>query len=390
MFLGSALLLATLALPPSPVVTDLGAPAGPGAGEPFLFAEHDGLLLSWLEPVAGTNQTALRFAVLRAGRCSSPRTIVQRGDLVVNWADFPSVVEDRRGTLFAHWLQTSGASTFASDVRLAISKDGGATWSAPMLLNRDGKKAEHGFVTLVPLANDGVGAAWLDGRNMVEGKEEGDMSLRYAILDPSGNLRSDVQLDARTCECCWTGMALSGGHPVIVYRDRTAEEVRDIAVVRETRNGWSKPAPVHADGWKLTGCPVNGPQADARGSRVAVAWFTGASNQAHAYLAFSDDAGTTLGKPIVIDDGKPLGRVDVVMLDANTAAVTWSEQTPGGVELRARRVTRDGKSGPPVKVADNVRSTGVARAAAIGSDVYIAWTEQSAGSKRVHVSRVRW
>lgn len=395
------LLVGSLAAHAAPVVvvSEIASPAASGAAEPFLFAARGGLLLSWLEPVPNTKETALRFATYRAGRWSQPQTIAQRDDFFVNWADFPSVVEDANGALFAHWLQKSGTSTYAYDVRLAISKDGGATWSEPLLLNRDGKKGEHGFVTLAPLRNGGVGATWLDGRNMVEGKEEGEMTIRYATIDAAGVIRSDVQLDDRTCECCTTGMTMSGGRPVIVYRDRSPEEVRDIAVVRrmangssQTATGWSRPRLLHADGWKIVGCPVNGPQADARGKRIAVAWFTAAGGQGRVYLAFSDDGGASFGKPIVIDDGKPVGRVDVVMLDSDTAVATWSEQTTSGAELRARRVSRNGKPGPSLKVADSsaARGAGFARAAVVGQDVYVAWTEHSAVTKRVHVSRVRW
>jgi len=383
---------AAAALGASPVVSELGAPASVGAAEPFLFASGDELLLSWLEPVPNTKETALRFSAFRAGKWSEPRTIAQRSDFFVNWADFPSIVQDASGTLFAHWLQKSGDSSYAYDVRLTISKDRGATWSVPVVLNRDGKKGEHGFVTLAPLPKGGVGATWLDGRNMVEGKEEGEMTIRYATIDAAGVIRADVQLDDRTCECCTTGMAMSSGRPVIVYRDRSPEEIRDIAVVRQTATGWSKPRLVHADGWKINGCPVNGPQADAHGKHVAVAWFTGAAEQGRAYIAFSDDAGASFGKPAVIDDGKPVGRVDVVMLDADTAIATWLEQTAGGAELRARRVTRNGKPLPSVKVADSstARAAGFARAAVMGQDVYVAWTEQNGVTKRVHVSRVRF
>ena len=94
---------------------------------------------------------------------------------------------------------------------------------------------------------------------------------------------------------------------------------------------------------------------------------------------------------MTIDDGKPIGRMDMAMLDAETAVVTWLEQTAGGGELRARRVPRNGKAGPSVKVADSSvsRAAGFARAAVVGQDVYVAWTEQNSITKRVHVSRVR-
>jgi hypothetical protein len=392
MVLVAALASGSVAAGAVPDVSDVGSPAKNGAGEPFLFRTHDGVLLSWLEPVTNTKAMMLRFAVYRDDQWSAPRTVVQRDDFFVNWADFPSIVEDANGVLFAHWLQKTGNSVYAYDVRLAISKDGGRTWGASLLLNRDGKKGEHGFVTLAPLSNGGVGATWLDGRNMIEGKEEGEMTIRYATIDAAGVIRSDVQLDDRTCECCTTGMAISSGRPVVVYRDRSPEEVRDIAVVRKTAAGWSKPRILHADGWKIAGCPVNGPQADARGKRVAVTWFTAAAEHGRAYVAFSDDGGATFSKPVVIDDGKPVGRVDVVMLDSDTAVATWSEQTTSGAELRARRVPRNGQAGVSFKVADSsaARAAGFARAAIVGQSVYVAWTEQNAVTKRVHVTRVRF
>jgi hypothetical protein len=330
----------------------------------------------------------LRFARYRDGHWSERRTIAYRTDLVVNWADFPSLIEDAKGVLFAHWLQESGKNAY--DVRLSISKDGGLTWSAPLLLNRDGKKGEHGFVSLGALSNGGIGVTWLDSRNMVEGKEEGNMMARYATVDAAGKINNEVQLDDRVCECCGTGMVMVDGRPVIAYRDRSPEEVRDIAVVRQTANGWSKPRLIHADGWKISGCPVNGPQVDANGKRVVAAWFTAPEN-AHALVAFSDDGGATFGEPIIIDDGKPLGHVDVVMLDAETAVVTWLEHALTGSEFRARRVPRSGKPGPSFKVADSgtPRAAGFPRAAVVGQDVYVAWTEQNAVKKRVHVTRIR-
>src|SRR5688572_13606636 len=87
------------------VITEVGSPAPVGAAGPFLFATRDGVLLSWLEPRG--ERFALRFSRYANKQWSAPRTIVERGDLFVNWADFPSIVEDANGALYAHWLQKS-------------------------------------------------------------------------------------------------------------------------------------------------------------------------------------------------------------------------------------------------------------------------------------------
>lgn len=352
---------------------EVAVPVHSGSAEPFLFATKDRVLLSWLEPSTG-NRSALRF--LRLGD-TTPRTIAERVDLLVNWADFPSVVEDAKGTLYAHWLQKSSSDPHGYDIWVTTSRDDGKSWSQPFLLNRNAGTGEHGFVTLAPLPSGGVAATWLD-----------DGTLQYTTIDARGATTAPVQLDGRTCECCTTGMALAGGRPVIAYRDRSMEEVRDIAVVAKTANGWSQPHAVHADQWKINGCPVNGPQVAASGKRVAVAWYTGAADRKHVYVAFSDDGGMTFGAPVGIDDGKPVGRVDVVMVDASSAVVTWLEETPSGAEIRARRVPAKGAPASSVKIADSstARRAGFPRIAAVGHDVYFAWTDATA----IRVTRERF
>lgn len=376
-----------------PRVEEIASPAGANAAEPFVSATRDGLLMSWLEPVAKSDRTALRFARYRDGKWSQPRTIIERNDLFVNWADFPSIVEDTNGALFVHWLQKSGSATYAYDVRMAASADGGATWSDSFLLNRDGTPNEHGFATMAALPNGGVGVTWLDGRKMTSGDHGhvgGDMGIRYATVAANGTINDEIEVDGRTCECCATGMMMTSGGPLIAYRDQSMEGIRDISYVRREGSGWTAPRPLHVDGWKIDGCPVNGPQVDAIGDRVVVAWFTAANEKQRVSVTFSDDGGATFAKPIVVDEGKPAGRVDVVMLDERTALVSWLEQAAAGAEIRARRVSRDGTAAPSMKIADSAtaRAAGFARIARVGSDVYFTWTEQSATSKKIHVARV--
>ena len=206
-----------------------------------------------------------------------------------------------------------------------------------------------------------------------------------------GTVAADTALDQRTCECCATGMTVTSNGPVIAYRDRSPDDIRDVVTVRRDTQGWSEPRLVRADGWKIDGCPVNGPQTDAIGNNAVVAWFTAANEQQRVYAAFSNDGGATFGEAIVIDDGKPLGRVDVVMIDQQTAVVSWLEQTTEGAEIRARRIARQGKPGASVKIADTItaRTPGFARIARVGDEVWFSWTELSIARKRVRVARGR-
>lgn len=368
---------ATDSLPPLGAAESIESPAGPASGEPFLAHAADGVLLSWLE-AAGEDAVELRFARFAGDAWSSPHTIVRGSDFFVNWADFPSIIELPDGRLAAHWLQREGPGTYAYGVRIAFSADGGGTWSEPVTPHTDGTLTEHGFVTLYP-AGDELGAVWLDGRNMGEGAGHagGDMTLRSAVIHPDGTLSDEAELDARTCECCQTDVALTSNGPVAVYRDRSPAEIRDIAIVRQLEGAWSEPSRVHADEWNIAGCPVNGPSVAADGARVVVAWFTAPGDEPRVNVAFSEDAGATFGPPVRIDDGLPAGRVDVMLLDRDVALVSWLERTEEGAVVRARRVGAGGRLGPAIDVAasSGERASGFPRMVRLGQDVVFAWTD---------------
>ena len=129
-------------------------------------------------------------------------------------------------------------------------------------------------------------------------------------------------------------------------RDRSAEEIRDIYYVRLDRDGagsqWTAPAPVHEDGWVMPGCPVNGPRLAVNDDAVVVAWYTGAGGGAGRVLA-SFLEGDAFGEPIQVDEGAPIGRVDVVATGADQLLVAWLEHAGKSAQWRARYARRRGE-----------------------------------------------
>ncbi|HEX4931913.1 MAG TPA: sialidase family protein, partial [Gemmatimonadaceae bacterium] len=307
--------------------------------------------MTWIEK-SGDSTFAVRYSRLDGTSWTTPSTIVERRDLFVNWADFPAVAAAPSGRLVAHWLQRSGDGKYAYDVRYAQSSDSGRTWSEGAVLHRDGKAAEHGFLTFWAGASDTIHAAWLDGRHMTGGHDKGAMSVQSTGIAADGSLGAEVALDLRNCECCQVNSAVSGRGPVVVYRDRSEDEVRDISVVRLVNGSWTAPTRVHEDGWQIAACPVNGPAISARGDTVAVAWFTGARDTARVNVAWSFDAGATFGAPTRVDGGTPAGRVDIELLTDGTAAVSWLERVPPeAAAVQLRRIRTDGTTGPTITVA---------------------------------------
>ena len=358
----------------------LSTPASEGSHFPHLAPGDDGIVMSWMQG-GKDGRVALRHATYSGGAWSPLRTVAEGADWFVNWADFPSVVPVSGRTWIAHWLQQRPGGVYAYDVRIAVSDDSGATWSAPFSPHDDGTATEHGFVTLLP-AGAGTQAFWLDGRNTggehdhSSGGTQGAMTLRSAMIGGSaGAPMRDLELDPRTCDCCQTDAARTSEGIVVVYRDRSADEIRDIALIRGTVAGWSAPIAVAHDGWRTDACPVNGPAVDARDDAVVVAWFT-APDRPRVRVAFSRDGGRTFTPPIDVAVGALSGRVDTVLLPDGRAVVSWLADTPGSAEIRAQIFTPSGPAGAAVTVArtDVARSSGFPQMVAADGGLLFAWT----------------
>jgi hypothetical protein len=187
-------------------------------------------------------------------------------------------------------------------------------------------------------------------------------------------------LDPRACDCCQTDAALSAAGPLVVYRDRSEGEVRDIAITRLTGGSWTRPAIVHADDWVIAGCPVNGPAVAAVGRHVAVAWFTAARDTPRVNVAFSKDAGASFGEAFRVDAGDPVGRVDVLVMDDGAAVVTWLERADESADVRTRLIDADGTVRSSTRVASSraERAAGFPRTVLAGQDgdlILYAWTD---------------
>jgi hypothetical protein len=388
-------LLVTAATTPLPAVrTDpVGSivwTAPPGSSKPYLTRNGRGdLLLTWFEPRPG-QRYALRATRTRGGRWEEPRTIAESDRFFVNWADFPSIVETSGGSLVVHWLEKTADQPYAYHVRLSRSADQGLTWSPAITAHLDRSPGEHGFVAMVPDTEDGVAIAWLDGGAMAAEKG-GAMNVRVATLAADGTMRGELVLDDRTCECCQVAMTQTRAGLVAAYRDRSPEEVRDIAIVRQVEGRWTAPAIIARDNWVWKACPVNGPSISASGDALGAAWFTG-SGRNQVKVAFSRDGGASFGSPITVDEGDPLGRVHLQLIEPGRGVVTWLEAAGDGAEWRVRRVSASGVAGRPITLGrtSRTRDAGFPRTAVVGSDLFLAWTDPGSGpsQSQVRVTRV--
>ena len=356
---------------------------------PNLAVAEDGtIVMTWLAPVA-TKGHALLFARFADGTWSEPRTIASGTNWFVNFADVPSITVMGDGTLATHWLANHMPGTEGAEIHIAFSRDRGATWSAPVVPHRDRSTYQHGFVSMVPLSGSQLQAVWLDGRN-TQGEGHGDMALMQTTIAPDGSLGSETPLDTRVCDCCATSATATPDGVIVVYRDRSGQDIRDISVVRFTGGRWSPPELIAKDGWQIQACPVNGPVVSSTAQHVVVAWFTAASNQPRVHAVLSSDGGRTFGSPIRIDEGTPVGRVDAVSLADGGALVSWIERTDQRQELRVRRISPQSVARASVSVPGAAIAPGMApRMKGSADRAIVAWTEAGKPS-RVRTALVRF
>ena len=427
------------------VVEDWPLPATlPGSALPDLARAADGrLLLAWTNSQPGRRHI-LQFSSWHPGDLrwqSAPVTIAIGHSMFVNWADTPHITATADGTLWAHWLQKNGDAPYAYDVAMSNSRDGGMRWSTPFSPHDDGTASEHGFVSLWPQSQDSIGIAWLDGRNTAAATADADagadaaatagatagvdpahgadahaggagdatggagesghahgpdgaaaMTLRAATYGPTLRRGLDAEIDASVCDCCQTSVAMTARGPLLAYRGRTADEVRDVMATRLDGEAWTTPARVHADNWTMPACPVNGPAVAAEGESAVVAWYTAPDDVAQVRAAYSVDAGTTFAAPVELDRGEAVqGRVDVALGDGQ-AWLLWLREDGDGQSLwlsrRSPDLATEYQRLQVAKVEGRGRGTGFPQMQVANGVAHVVWTDVIDGVAQLRGARV--
>jgi len=378
-----------------PEIQQLSPPVSENSIQPYLSANGSELLFTWTEQ-ENDSLSALYFSKFDHNKWTE-KTLIKKGqNWFVNWADFPSVVGDKEH-LISYYLKKSDAETYAYDIFLRQSNDSGKHWSIENKLHSDSTKTEHGFVSLAPSNSDSFFVTWLDGRNTKSTGHDhaheangGAMQIRVAEILGNGDKRNEFELDSRTCDCCQTSTAFSEEGPIVVWRDRSDQEIRDIYYSKSKDGNWSKPKPVYQDNWKINGCLVNGPKVAVDGGSVAVAWFTAAENIPKVKLAFSKDGGAQFLDPIEMNLEKAIGRVDLLMVDDQTALVSWMESSKEMARLKLAKVGIGGNIEKIISIQEISadRSTGFPQLELVDDQIYMAWNEMKDDKPMVKMVRL--
>ncbi|MBT8309564.1 MAG: exo-alpha-sialidase [Flavobacteriaceae bacterium] len=357
-------------------------PGSTAGSEPNLHVSENGTIyLSWIQAKEKEKSKLFLSKLIEHDLTwAEPKLISEGDDWFVNWADFPSITSFGNSSLAAHYLAKSATGTYDYNVNITISNDDGNTWNTSLIPHDDKTNSEHGFVSKVALANNEFLSVWLDGRKYAYAEKDSsiakEMTLRCATIDNKGLLSEELELDDRVCDCCQTDTAMTQNGPIVVYRDRTAKEIRDISYVRRVDGKWTEPKSLHSDNWSIFGCPVNGPAITTHKSKVAVAWFTAANDHAEVKVAFSEDNGASFGKPITVNQEKPSGRVDIQFIDEESILVSWLDNVNENALIQLQKIQENGIKSPVISVTETSeeRSSGFPRMVVKNDQAFIAWT----------------
>lgn len=364
----------------------------PSGGQPSVALESNhGFVVTWQstqQEVTSLNWLALDFDGVPTGR----GVIAKGANWFVNWADTPALAVLDNGDWVAFWLQRNDPTMPEGyDIRMVRSTDRGDTWSSPISPHRDGTKTQHGFVSMVADGDDRILMAWLDGRraaaattdhaeSISHDHESAPMTLRSAVIDGANQIVDEAEIDTRTCSCCQTDMARWGRRTLVVYRDRTDDEIRDISIAMRSRTEWGSPKTLHADGWKIDGCPVNGPAIAVSGSKGLVFWPTLVNEQMTLRYVLAESTAALLGDPTMHElqpPAAPSGRVDAAVWH-DSFLLTWISRARDRPAIELAVLNADGGAETSIPIAEPAlrgRATGFPRVASDGKRALVVWPE---------------
>ncbi len=318
------------------------------SSEPNLHTSDSGeIYLSYISSNLNSNESKLFYSLFDFYNYSwgESNLIVKSSKMFVNWADFPKITANELNGISAHYLEMSSEEKFSYDIKVVNSKNKGNTWSIPLKLHSDSTKTEHGFVSTINVNNRFL-STYLDGRQNELSKNDNSikpqMTLRGTSYNIDGKILEDQLIDNRVCDCCQTDLAITkNGRSIVVYRDRSINEVRDIYYSYKDENTWSNPLSIFNDNWVISGCPVNGPAISTFNNTSAVVWYTFSNNNNQLKVAFSNDISSGFDIPIIVNANDPIGRVDIELLDQNTALISYIDIIDGSAYIKLQMITSD-------------------------------------------------
>ena len=228
------------------------------------------------------------------------------GQVKTWYGDPPTMVVAADGTVYVGWTARYPDSKKGTLLYVSTSRDGGATFDAPVKVHSDTAPAAHGMHSLAVAPDGRIIAAWLDERYLLDAKPHSDADGHHntsVSASPSSNEESepnaelyfsvstdgaktfapDRRIDRDVCPCCKTSLAIGNDGTVYLgYRRVYTGSFRHITLATsKDLQTFTEPVQVSDDRWQLEACPVSGPALKIDNGRLAIGWYSGGEAREH-------------------------------------------------------------------------------------------------------------
>lgn len=292
----------------------------------------------------------------------------------------PKIAVARDGTVLLSWSQAL-PQRFTGNVRFARSTDDGRSFSAPVTLNDDGRIGGHSFDSLAIDGAGGVAVAWLDGRDRDAAKEQGGAfdgsSVYFARSSDNGaHFDANRRLAAHTCQCCRTALAWTADGPVALWRNLYGRNTRDFALA-DLDTGRQRRAT--DDAWQIDACPHHGGglAVDGRGA-LHLVWFTqGRTRQGLFYKRIAEGRESV---PMALGDPAAQAGHAAVAAAADTVLIAWREFDGRAYVVQAIHSTDGGASwSAPRRLAESAGAADYPLPLTDGRRMLVVWNSAAEG-----------
>ncbi len=265
----------------------------------------------------------------------------------------PRLVPAAGGRVALVWTRSvpvPGQRWPATEIRIARSLDGGATWSPPLTLNDDsaGTPAGHQFQGAAWQGDSGLVVSWLDERKGAAERvlggtsptagdptDEPDAVIVTAFSPDFGRTwgQSNELLWGQVCPCCRVTLARHpDGSVISAWRKHYPGNIRDVVTAPVAPGLRSEPVRVNQDNWVYPGCPYTGPGiAVGHDGARHVVWYMGKEGAAGVYYQRVDQGGSPADPPLALIRAQtlPSAHTTVAALPGGRALAAYDQTGTG-------------------------------------------------------------
>lgn len=237
--------------------------------------------------------------------------------------------------------------TTSSGVSYVVSRDGGATFSAPAVLDGQNGNALDAFTAMDANEAGRVAVIWL--RGSIEGgtgASETVRSYQGIISEDGGNTWGDVTTfpgQNEPCDCCGAAVAVRDDGTVFglwrnIY-EPGPDQSRDYTLsVNVPGQGWSEGQRLDPSHWQYNGCPASASAMNvAPDGTVTATWWTGAAAKPGYILGQVAPGETNMVTKQALQFDAPASASSSATDGEGFAWALWADESTNPTTLRLAR-----------------------------------------------------